>query len=70
METAHLFPFQKLDVYVAAKELARRVQVAKIADAELRDQGDQGRQVGVPVPVRRATQRGCRHAAEVLRHGE
>jgi len=38
METAHLFAFQKLDVYVAAKELARRVQVAKIADAELRDQ--------------------------------
>jgi len=38
METAHLFPFQKLDVYVAAKELARRVQVARIADAELRDQ--------------------------------
>ena len=33
-----LLPFQLLDVYVAAKELARRVNTAKIADAELRDQ--------------------------------
>ena len=38
METDNLFPFQTLDVYVAAKELARRVHQAKIADAELRDQ--------------------------------
>jgi four helix bundle protein len=31
-------PFQKLDVYVAARELARRVHAAEIRDAELRDQ--------------------------------
>ncbi len=31
-------PFQKLDVYVAARELARRVHAAGIRDAELRDQ--------------------------------
>jgi four helix bundle protein len=29
---------QRLDSYVAARELARRVHVAKIRDAELRDQ--------------------------------
>ncbi len=33
-----LLPFQRLDVYVAAKELARRVHLARIRDAELRDQ--------------------------------
>ncbi len=33
-----LLPFQRLDVYVAAKELARRVHLAGIRDAELRDQ--------------------------------
>jgi len=31
-------PFQRLDVYVAAKELARRVHLARLGDAELRDQ--------------------------------
>ena len=31
-------PFQRLDVYLAAKELARRVHLARIRDAELRDQ--------------------------------
>ena len=31
-------PFQKLDVYVAARELAVGVQRAKVKDAELRDQ--------------------------------
>src|SRR5579862_5728167 len=31
-------PFQRLDVYCVAKELARRVHLAKIGDAELRDQ--------------------------------
>jgi four helix bundle protein len=31
-------PFQKLDAYVAARELARRVHAAGIRDAELRDQ--------------------------------
>jgi four helix bundle protein len=34
----HLLPFQKLDVYKAAKELAKRVHEASIRDAELRDQ--------------------------------
>ncbi len=38
METAREFAFQKLDVYVAAKELAARTHAAGIADAELRDQ--------------------------------
>ena len=33
-----LFGFQKLDVYQASKELARRVEAARIRDAELRDQ--------------------------------
>ena len=33
-----LLQFQKLDVYIAAKELARRVQAAKIGDKELREQ--------------------------------
>jgi four helix bundle protein len=31
-------PFQRLDAYVVARELARRVHAAKIRDAELRDQ--------------------------------
>jgi len=31
-------PFQKLDVYKVAKELAKRVHEAQIRDAELRDQ--------------------------------
>jgi four helix bundle protein len=31
-------PFQQLDSYVAARELARRVHAAKIRDAELCDQ--------------------------------
>jgi len=30
--------FQTLDAYIAAKELARRVHLAKISDPELRDQ--------------------------------
>jgi four helix bundle protein len=34
----HLLPFQRLDVYQAAKELAKRVHEAGIRDAELRDQ--------------------------------
>ncbi len=38
MQTDTRFPFQDLDVYIAAKELARRVHLAKIGDAELRDQ--------------------------------
>jgi len=35
---AETFPFQRLDVYVAARELAALVHTARIADAELRDQ--------------------------------
>ena len=31
-------PFQRLDAYVVAKEIARRVHKMKIADSELRDQ--------------------------------
>jgi four helix bundle protein len=33
-----LLPFQTLDAYIAAKEIARIVHIAKISDAELRDQ--------------------------------
>jgi four helix bundle protein len=35
-------PFQRLDVYRAAKELARQVHEARIRDAELRDQATRG----------------------------
>src|SRR5689334_25164010 len=38
MKTENLFPFQKLDIYRAAREFARRVQDARIRDRELRDQ--------------------------------
>jgi hypothetical protein len=38
MKNENLLPFQKLDIYIAAKELARLVQVAKLRDRELRDQ--------------------------------
>ena len=38
MKTENLFPFQQLDVYRAARELAGRVEAAKIRDRELRDQ--------------------------------
>ena len=33
-----VFAFQKLDVYVAARELMQRVHAGSLADAELRDQ--------------------------------
>lgn len=38
MNDDELFAFQKLDIYRASKELARRVEAARIRDAELRDQ--------------------------------
>ena len=38
MNDEQLLPFQRLDAYKVAKELARRVHEAKIRDAELRDQ--------------------------------
>ena len=38
MDNQHLFPFQTLDAYAVARELARRVHGAKIRDRELRDQ--------------------------------
>ena len=38
MNQQHLFPFQKLDAYRVARELAQRVHEAKIRDRELRDQ--------------------------------
>jgi four helix bundle protein len=38
MQNDNLFPFQKLDVYRAARELAALVHSADIRDAELRDQ--------------------------------
>lgn len=37
-----LLPFQRLDVYKAAKELARMVHEAQIRDAEMRDQATRG----------------------------
>ena len=33
-----MFPFQRLDVYVAARELAALIHAARVAAAELRDQ--------------------------------
>src|SRR6266446_40186 len=38
MNQQHLFPFQNLDAYRVAREVARRVHEAKIRDRELRDQ--------------------------------
>ena len=38
MVQKHLLPFQTLDAYIAAKEIARIVHAAKISDTELRDQ--------------------------------
>jgi len=38
MNNEILFPFQNLDAYRVARELARRVHAAKIRDRELRDQ--------------------------------
>ena len=38
MNDENLFPFQNLDAYRVARELARRVHAAKIRDRELRDQ--------------------------------
>ena len=38
VEVEARFPFQSLDVYVAARELAALVHAARVADAELRDQ--------------------------------
>ena len=38
MQSNHFIPMQKLDCYVVAKEIAKRVHEAKIRDTELRDQ--------------------------------
>jgi four helix bundle protein len=38
MNNDQLLPFQRLDAYKVAKELARKVHEAKLRDAELRDQ--------------------------------
>jgi four helix bundle protein len=38
MNNEMLFPFQTLDAYRVARELARRVHASKIRDRELRDQ--------------------------------
>jgi four helix bundle protein len=38
MKNENLFPFQTLDAYVVAKELARVVHSARIGDRELREQ--------------------------------
>ena len=38
MPDTHRFPFQSLDAYRLARELAARVHAASIRDAELRDQ--------------------------------
>src|SRR6185503_4840219 len=38
MTNDQLLPFQRLDVYIVAKEFARRIHEAKISDAALRDQ--------------------------------
>ena len=38
MQSNHFIPMQRLDAYVVAKEIAKRVHEAKIRDSELRDQ--------------------------------
>jgi four helix bundle protein len=38
MQSNHYIPMQRLDAYVVAKEIARRVHEARIRDTELRDQ--------------------------------
>ena len=38
MQSNHTIPMQRLDAYVTAREIARRVHEAAIRDAELRDQ--------------------------------
>jgi four helix bundle protein len=38
MKTENLLPFQKLDIYIAAKQFAQLVQSANLRDRELRDQ--------------------------------
>src|SRR5271169_6209922 len=38
MNNDQLLPFQRLDAYKVAKELARKVHEAQLRDAELRDQ--------------------------------
>ena len=38
MKPENLLAFQKLDIYIASKELARVVENARIRDRELRDQ--------------------------------
>jgi four helix bundle protein len=38
MNNDQLLPFQRLDAYKVAKELARKVHEGKVRDAELRDQ--------------------------------
>lgn len=38
MHNEHLMPYQTMDIYKVAKELARLVHSAAIGDAELRDQ--------------------------------
>jgi four helix bundle protein len=38
MQSNNTIPMQKLDAYVVAKEIAKRVHEAKIRDTELRDQ--------------------------------
>ena len=38
MHDVPLLPFQRLDVYILAKEFARLVHAAKISDRELREQ--------------------------------
>jgi four helix bundle protein len=38
MTNNNAFPFQQMDIYVAARELAALVHSARISDAELRDQ--------------------------------
>ena len=38
MNEDNRFPFQRLDIYAVARELAVRIHEARITDAELRDQ--------------------------------
>jgi hypothetical protein len=63
-----LMPFQKLDVYQAAKELAQLVHEARLAHTVLRDQACRAAVSCFLQLAEGAPQLGARHAAQIF-HG-
>jgi hypothetical protein len=61
-----LLPFQTLDAYIVAKEIARIVHAAKISDAELRDQATRASKSTFLCLCERAPQRGSRLTSQVF----